>query len=208
MSNETNYVPNPRVTPLRFFLSRGYGSLKSTGGTVSGSIDLTNNITNHVKAPFLWATFADSSTLTQPALAELYHEIQGGAGGGVANTGVSLDLRADSTSLDRQLQLRLSSFWTDAAAQTSHARFFTVLAGTSTECLRLSNAGLDMRNGTVLQVNGTQVVTARDTGWVTFTGTANKNAGALDTGTATTAQVAQVVKSIMDVLIQHGLIGT
>jgi hypothetical protein len=58
-----------------------------------------------------------------------------------------------------------------------------------------------------LKVSATKVVGARDAGWVTFTGTANKNAGALDTGTATTAQVAQVVKSLMDMLLTHGLIG-
>lgn len=56
-------------------------------------------------------------------------------------------------------------------------------------------------------VAGTQVVGARDTGWTTFTGAVTKNAGGFDTGTCTTAQLASVVKSMLDALVTHGLLG-
>ena len=54
--------------------------------------------------------------------------------------------------------------------------------------------------------NNTQVVGARDTGWVAMTNTANKNT-AYDTTTVTLPQLAARVKSLQDALTTHGLIG-
>lgn len=92
----------------------------------------------------------------------------------------------------------------------THIELRTTNNGAAVGAIRLQvGQGLiDALNNTVYAVNGTQVVSARNTGWTTFTGTANKNAGALDTGTVTTAQLAQVVKSLFDALVTHGLIGT
>jgi hypothetical protein len=83
----------------------------------------------------------------------------------------------------------------------SFYRFQGVLPGTTaeTEFARFSSTGLGLF--------GTQVVGPRNTGWTTFTGVSTKNAGAFDTGTVTTAQLASVVKAIFDALVTHGLIG-
>lgn len=57
-----------------------------------------------------------------------------------------------------------------------------------------------------LQIAGTQVVAARNTGWTAWTGTAAK--GTFDTATATLVNCAQTIKAITDALRLHGLIGT
>jgi hypothetical protein len=106
-------------------------------------------------------------------------------------------------------QLTANENWT-TTARGSRISCTVVANGATatTEVLRMTTVSIDAMNGAVFAVAGTQVVSARNTGWVTFIGTANKNAGALDTGTVTTPQLAQVVKSILDALIAHGLLGT
>jgi hypothetical protein len=59
--------------------------------------------------------------------------------------------------------------------------------------------------GTVY-VAATQVVSTRKTGWTAWTGTALRTTVA--TGSATTLQVAEAMKALLDDLIAHGLIGT
>jgi len=110
-----------------------------------------------VQAGFIQANQVDASGITQPVSMELYHETSGGAGGGAINGGVSQDFRADSDTTDRQQQVRLSSLWNVAAhaTRTSELRVITTLLGTATECLRLSNAAIDLRNGADLQIDGT-----------------------------------------------------
>jgi hypothetical protein len=122
---------------------------------------------------------------------------------------VSIDFRADSATLDRQNAVRLSSVWTNAAQATltSDFRILPLLNAVTTEALRINTTLVDARNGTFFGVAGTQVVSARNTGWTTFTGVSTKNAGAFDTGTCTTAQLASVVKALFDALVTHGLIG-
>ena len=153
------------------------------------------------QAGFIQANALDASNNTQPVALEAYHEVSGGVGQGAANCGVSVDWRADDATADRQLGMRVATLWEDATHATlrSQARFSLSNAGATLEVLRLTSTGISLFQ--------TAVVGARNTGWTTFTGTANKNAGGLDTGTATTAQVAQVVKSILDALIAHGLLG-
>ncbi len=56
-----------------------------------------------------------------------------------------------------------------------------------------------------LQVNGTKVVAARDTGWAAMTGTPQKTTAA--TGTVTLPQLAGIVMALQTALIAHGLIG-
>jgi hypothetical protein len=163
-----------------------------------------------LQSGFTQVNVVDANNNTQPVALEAYHETSGGAGGGAVNDGVSVDFRADSDTTDRQQQVRLSSLWNVAAhaTRTSELRVISTILGVATEALRVSNAQVDARNAAVFAVAGTQVVGPRNTGWTTFAGTANKNAGGLDTGTCTTAQLAQVVKSVVDALIAHGLIGT
>jgi hypothetical protein len=57
----------------------------------------------------------------------------------------------------------------------------------------------------VYRINTTQVVGARKTGWAALTGTATRSTFA--TGTATTQQVAEALKALIDDLTSHGLIG-
>jgi hypothetical protein len=56
-----------------------------------------------------------------------------------------------------------------------------------------------------LSVGGAQVVGARRTGWSAATGSASR--AAFDTATATTADLAQRLKALIDDLSAHGLIG-
>jgi hypothetical protein len=66
---------------------------------------------------------------------------------------------------------------------------------------------LDVASGKVYKVNGTQVVTSRQTGYAAMTGTANRGT-AYDTATITLEQLAERVKAVQDDLTTHGLIGT
>jgi hypothetical protein len=65
---------------------------------------------------------------------------------------------------------------------------------------------LNLALSTVMLINGTQVVGARDTGYAAFTGTTNK-ATAYATGTVTLIQLAERVAAIQASLTTHGLIG-
>lgn len=65
---------------------------------------------------------------------------------------------------------------------------------------------VDLVSGKVYEINGTQVVGARVTGWAAATGTATRTT--FVTSTVTTAQLAERVKALIDDLIAHGLIGT
>jgi hypothetical protein len=56
-----------------------------------------------------------------------------------------------------------------------------------------------------IQINGTQVVGLRQTGWTAPTGTATRTT--FDTATVTLPQLAERVKALLDNLITHGLIG-
>ena len=159
-----------------------------------------------VQTGFLQANIADASTNTSPVAFEVYHETVGG--NGATNDGVSMDLRADSSTTDRQLQARIATLWSDAthATRTSHMRISPTLNGTSLEAIRISNAQISAQNGTVFAVAGTKVVDARQTGWTAATGTATRATFA--TSTVTLEVLAQHVKALIDDLITHGLIGT
>jgi hypothetical protein len=78
-------------------------------------------------------------------------------------------------------------------------------ATATTEMARFTAAALDLRNSAVLQVAGTQVVSTRATGWTAATG--NSSRATFDTTSVTTAQLAERVRSLIDDLIAHGLIG-
>lgn len=67
----------------------------------------------------------------------------------------------------------------------------------------MSDTGLNLIG--TYSVGGTQVVTSRRTGWGAPTGTATRTA--FDTATATTAQLAERLKALIDDLTAHGLIG-
>lgn len=83
---------------------------------------------------------------------------------------------------------------------------------TGTHCFIGYDGGVVQRFGVTsgaspeVQLNGTRVLTTRRTGWAAATGTASRTA--FDTGTATTAQVAERLKALIDDLATHGLIGS
>jgi hypothetical protein len=67
------------------------------------------------------------------------------------------------------------------------------------------DGNLDLVSGGALQVSGTQVVAARDTGWADPTGTADKTTYA--TASVTTEDLAEFVFAMYNALKGHGLIG-
>ncbi len=82
-----------------------------------------------------------------------------------------------------------------------------IIPDSSTGAVTLGTIGTGQWNfGVPIYRSGTQVVNTRQTGWSAPTGTATKTA--FDTGTVTTAQLAERVKALIDDLIAHGLIGT
>lgn len=92
----------------------------------------------------------------------------------------------------------------------------------ATLCLTITNAAVNLASGKVLQVNATQVVTSRRTGWSADTGTDKRTANATYAGTAEVAYTQATVQALMDAvrdlsqtvkalkadLTTHGLIGT
>ena len=70
----------------------------------------------------------------------------------------------------------------------------------------LTASAFNLASGVNYQINGTQVVTSRRTGWAAASGTATRST--FDTATVTTAQLAERVKALIDDLTTHGLIGT
>lgn len=75
-----------------------------------------------------------------------------------------------------------------------------------------STTQLNLASGFALAVATVQVVGARNTGWVTMAGTGNKSLGSVNATTITATDpniqaLAAGVKSVIDALILHGLIG-
>lgn len=82
---------------------------------------------------------------------------------------------------------------------------FLLLDDTATTRFEVFSSGLT--NSLVgYQVAGSNVVGTRKTGWTAPTGTATRTGFA--TGSATTQQVAEALKALIDDLTSHGLIGT
>ncbi len=192
---ELNYAPDPRPQPPYTVPSRGYG------GRFNGP--LTVNYNGAVSSS--WTRQAPD---TQGVSLEMSKRgaLAGSPAAVAANNGI-FQLRGFgwnglTYAAAGRLQLNV-----DAGAAFSgvnsgtYWRFQGVLPATTaeTEFARFSSTGLGLF--------GTQVVGPRDTGWTTFAGAATKNAGGFDTGTCTTAQLASVVKSMLDALVTHGLLG-
>lgn len=81
-----------------------------------------------------------------------------------------------------------------------------IIERTGTEVLKINGTAVNFGAGLPIQISGTQVVTSRRTGWTAPTGTASR--AGYDTTTATTTQLAQNLKALIDDLSTHGLIGT
>jgi len=185
-----------QLAALCSFAQGGGPYVLKTGDTMTGTL-IVSGVGSFIQTGFLWANLADANNNTQPVTLELYHDTTGG--GGAVNAGVGMDFRADSDTTDRQLQARLVSLWSNAthAARTSELRFSMVVAGVTTEILRIQQNGLSLFQ--------TQVVGSRKTGWGVPTGVATRTT--FDTAAVTLPQLAERVKALIDDLTSHGLIG-
>lgn len=163
---ETNYSPDPRPQPPTTTPSRKYGSLSSAGGTVRGSlqvgVDGVNNgvlvVDPNASTPVtLTRHVADSA----PAIMRIQKEgTTGNVNGAVANNDnlARLDFYAwDGTGFfpGSVFQLTANEAWT-TIAHGSRLTFNVVANGATatTECLRLTAAAVDLRNGAALQITG------------------------------------------------------
>lgn len=91
------------------------------------------------------------------------------------------------------------------ATQVNAATGYTIsLRVNNMEVAAASATGLNLAG--TLSVAGTQVAAARRTGWTAPSGTATRAGFA--TGTASTQQVAEALKALIDDLVAHGLIGS
>ena len=79
-------------------------------------------------------------------------------------------------------------------------------ATATTDVVKVDANGLDLIDGDVFKVSGTQVVSARQTGWTAPTGTEDR--GTFATSTVTLPELAERVHALIDDLTTHGLIGT
>jgi hypothetical protein len=108
----------------------------------------------------------------------------------VAKEGYRLELQpADSNLIDTELRMYVRD--TDAV---------TLIGAIAPD-------GFNLASGKVLQVNATQVVSSRVTGYTAFTGTNTNRATAYDTATITLVQLAERVRALQVDLTAHGLIG-
>jgi len=84
----------------------------------------------------------------------------------------------------------------------------TVTLGYNSVSTRFDALGADFNIAStkVFRVDGTQVVSARDTGWAAMTGSTNK-ATSYDTSTVTLPQLAGRVMALQAALTAHGLLG-
>ncbi|HEX8526551.1 hypothetical protein [Allosphingosinicella sp.] len=74
------------------------------------------------------------------------------------------------------------------------------------EVARIDSGGLTLGADKVVKVGAAQLLGARRTGWAAPAGTASR--ASFDTATATTAQLAERLKALIDDLTAHGLIGS
>lgn len=101
-------------------------------------------------------------------------------------------------------------FYTNSTHRMRITATGPILLGTSTDDAsgaRLQvNGTVNLASGNAYKINNVQIINARKTGWAAATGTATRTTFA--TSTVTTEQLAQRVKSLIDDLISHGLLGS
>lgn len=132
------------------------------------------------------------------------------------NARIGLDLSAADFTADQgaialasNQKIHFNAVNTSYIDQPEGTALGTVTLGYNSASTRFDALGADFNIAStkVFRVNGTQVVSARDTGWTAMTGTTNK-ATSYDTSTVTLAQLAGRVMAIQAALTTHGLLGT
>lgn len=141
--------------------------------------------------------------------------ITGGTASGLADLGVTGAATAGSLTLGSPLPLASGGTGAGDAAMartnlglgsvaTQSAAAVAITGGTIGGLASLGVAGdADISGG--YKVAGTKIAGTRRTGWGTPTGTASR--AAFDSGSASTVQLAQRLKALIDDLTAHGLIG-
>lgn len=195
-------VDNLRLDGSTLSTTSGSLTLTPTGTTVTvtaGKTLATDTIAETTPAAGVTVdgVLLKDSTVTAP------FAVLGGAGGAPASLHV--------TNVTSNAQLRISRTGTSTSdwyiyANSNNLLFAPTAAGVpGTTALTLSTTALNLATGVTLQVNGTQVLTSRRTGWGAPTGTATRTAFA--TGSVTLDQLAERVKALIDDLTTHGVIG-
>jgi hypothetical protein len=132
------------------------------------------------------------------------------------NARIGLDLTAATFTSDQgaialasNQKIHFNAVNTSYISQPEGTALGTVTFGYNLASTRFDALGADFNIAStkVFRVNGTQVVSARDTGWTAMTGSTDK-ATAYATGTVTLAQLAGRVMALQAALTTHGLIGT
>ena len=131
------------------------------------------------------------------------HGAINGAALKAAGTGPTIDLHQTSGGTTDQRRFR-ASISGNLLVLTS--RLDSGTASKTLMTLAHNSGAMNLPNATTLSINSVQALTTRRTGWTAATGTGTKTG--FVTSTATTQQVAEALKALIDDLIAHGLIGT
>lgn len=177
--------------PAPAILTGGVG-----GGTFNNGIVLGGLATTAAGLALTSGGNADSLTnSTVGTFAGTAHTMGTGSSRGLLWTGGGKSTRSyfDGTNHRQVLPASGSWIWRDPTDASS--------------LVSINTSGvLNLEAGGSLQVSGTKVVGARDTGWTAMTGSPDK-ATAYATGTVTLAQLAGRVAFLQAALTAHGLIG-
>lgn len=184
------------------------------GVTIDGVLVKDGSLTFGTSDILLFSS-GSSATVIRSASAENIIALQGSAGTNLgllrSNASIPLDIinPAGSVSITSFSPTAVTlSAGIDLTLNGGSVVDFSGLLSIGTDTLIDASleVNLDVDTNATYQVNGTQVVELRKTGWVAPTGTATRTT--FDTTTVTTAQLAERVHALIDDLTSHGLIGT
>lgn len=127
-------------------------------------------------------------------------------GGGLRSVGTKIVISNKPGAVDAAIGVEGSSTTPELwLSSNGTMRFYA--SGLATASVAITSTTFNIAAGSAYQVAGTQVVRARETGYVAFNGTTNKGTS-YATGTVTLIQLAERVAAIQASLTTHGLIGT
>lgn len=191
------------VTPL--LQSEGTGESKG-----SGAITRAENSNDPVR--FFLAKDRLGAVQNGDAVAILHFAASDGFGNMM--TGAEVLVRVDGTPTEKNvpMSLRFTTLPVSAGPAVPLDRVLVTSDGlvlinntSGTERLTVTGNIQLTSAANVFRIGSNQVVAARRTGWAAPTGTASR--ATFDTATATTADLAQRLKALIDDLTTHGLIG-
>jgi hypothetical protein len=172
-------------------LVRAGGSLATVLNINGSGMVTSSNTTATTNAAVIVATTTLATTGTAAAALATRHLWQ------ISDTGGAL---SDAAALDIA--------WTDATAASEDAviEYRVAAGGTLAKVVTIGSAFVDVNSASgEIRVNGTKVLTARQTGWGTPTGTIDRNS--FDTTTVTLEELAERVYGLITDLSTHGAIG-